>query len=269
MKNLMISTALVAFSTVAAQAQTTDMFRTGAVVGEVYASEFIGERVYASEADVEGNMANGVQDGWDDIGEINDVILSRDGKVEAVLVDIGGFLGMGERQVAVNMSALKFVSDDATGEDPDDYFLVMTAADANIQEAPEYDRMSQTMTPHDQTTGTAMAPAETGMTGADPFARDGYMTAEPEILTAERLTGARVYDANDDDVGEISELVLNADGQVNAAVIDVGGFLGMGEKPVSMDLAELTILRADEGDDIRVYVSQTKEQLEAMPDYAE
>lgn len=272
MKNLMISSALVAFSTVAAHAQVTDMFRSVAVADEVYASEFIGARVYAAETRVEASSTNGVQDEWDDIGEINDVILSRDGAVDAVLVDIGGFLGMGERQVAVNMSALRFISDDSTEDDPDDYFLVMTAADVNIQQAPEYQPMSRSIADAGHTAGEATMPETTpgmGVGGADPFMREGYSPAEREVLTAERLTGARVYDANDNDVGEVGQLVLDADGQVNAAVIDVGGFLGMGEKPVSLDLSELTILRADAGDDLRVYVSQTKEELEAMPDYAE
>lgn len=273
MKNLMISTALVAFTAVAAHADTTSPFRTEAMAGEVYASEFIGMRVYAAEANYEGDTTTGVQQSWSDIGEINDVILSRDGDVDAVLVDIGGFLGMGERQVAVNMDALKFVSEDGTADDPDDFFLVMTAQDAMLQEAPEYNRMSGTMDTVPNTTGIAApsdAPAD-AQVAAPPndgmMAYDGYTAATPEALTADALTGATVYDATDENVGEIGELILGSDGQITNVVVDVGGFLGMGEKHVSLNLSELQILRNDNGDDLRVYVSQTKEQLEAMPDY--
>ncbi|RUS59813.1 PRC-barrel domain containing protein [Pseudorhodobacter sp. E13] len=272
MKNLMISTAVVAFSAIAAQAQDASPFRTEAVAGEVYASDFIGMRVYAAETELAGPGVAGLQTDWDDIGEINDVILSREGTVDAVLVDIGGFLGMGERQVAVNMDAIRFVSDDATGEDPDDFFLVMTAADAMLQEAPAYSRMPGTDMKTDaeiisgQTT-VAEAPASTDMTPGMMVTRDGYVAAEPDVLTAEKLTGARVYDATDADIGEVGSLILGADGQITEAVVDVGGFLGLGEKPVALSLSELSILRSDNGDDIRVYVSQTKEQLEAMPDY--
>ncbi|NDW06233.1 PRC-barrel domain-containing protein [Jiella pacifica] len=42
------------------------------------------------------------------IGEITDVLVSEDGKVIAVLVGVGGFLGIGEKDVAVSMSALEF-----------------------------------------------------------------------------------------------------------------------------------------------------------------
>ncbi len=284
MKNLMISTAVVAFTALSAHAQDGSAFRTEAVAGEVYASDFIGKRVYAAEAEYTDPGAAGIQTDWDDIGEINDVILSRDGTVDAVLVDIGGFLGMGERQVAVNMGAIRFVSDDATGDDPDDYFLVMTAADAQLQEAPAYSRMPGTDMKSDMESnaGATMvtegaqadantsieAPAAAPGTMPDTMVtRDGYVAAEPEVLTAEKLTGARVYDATDADVGEVSSLILGADGQITEAVVDVGGFLGLGEKPVALSLSELQILRSDNGDDIRVYVSQTKEQLEAMPDY--
>lgn len=267
MKNLMISTALVAFTAVSAHAQTAEVapFRTEAVAGEVYASDFIGMRVYASEADIEGTGVASADPEWDDIGEINDVILSRDGTVDAVLVDIGGFLGMGERQVAVNMNAIKFVSDDGSADDPDDFFLVMTSSDAMLKDAPAYERM-HAMKAADGTAAAPMAaaPAADGTMGV---VRDGYMAAEPEVLTAERLTGARVYDATDADVGEVGELVLGADGQITDVVIDVGGFIGIGEKPVALKLSELQILQNNDGSDLRVYVSQTKEQLEAMPDY--
>lgn len=57
------------------------------------------------------------------------------------------------------------------------------------------------------------------------------------------LTGARVYGSGDEDVGEIGELLLTDDGKLDRAVIDVGGFIGIGEKPVAVNLDELTIMQ--------------------------
>lgn len=48
------------------------------------------------------------------IGDINEIILDPSGKVSAVVVGVGGFLGMGEREVAVSFNALK-VSRDNSG----------------------------------------------------------------------------------------------------------------------------------------------------------
>ncbi|MDN5785768.1 PRC-barrel domain-containing protein [Pseudorhodobacter sp.] len=122
-----------------------------------------------------------------------------------------------------------------------------------------------TAAPATDATTTAPAAATTPM--MPPMTHEGYAAAKPEVLTAEALTGARVYDANDKDVGEISSLLLSDSGQVTEAIVDVGGFLGMGEKPVALKMSDLQILQGDNGGDFRVYVSQTKEQLEAMPDY--
>ena len=74
------------------------------------------------------------------------------------------------------------------------------------------------------------------------FEREGYMTADYESLTAEQLEGATVYDANDERVGEIKELVLSQDGKIEQAVVDVGGFLGMGEHSVAMSFEELQVM---------------------------
>jgi hypothetical protein len=295
MKNLMLSTAILAGLSGIAAAQDTPLFRTEPDPMELRASEFIGMRVYASEAALDADEYAGMQEGWDDIGEINDVILGRDGTVEAVLVDIGGFLGMGERQVAVDMSAIRFVSDGSTGDRPDDFFLVMNAARTDFEAAPEYSVMTDdtaadmaTEAPADGSV-TADATADAPMDGAvtaeppaddmaatsdpaaevpidrDPITREGFGPADAEYLTAERLTGARVYDANDQWIGDVGELILADDGQITEAVIDVGGFLGIGEKPVALKLSEIDILRNEAGDDVRVYVSMTKEQLEQLP----
>jgi hypothetical protein len=97
--------------------------------------------------------------------------------------------------------------------------------------------------------------------------REGYNQVTMADLNTEDLTGARVYGANDEDVGEISELLLTSDGAIDRAVIDVGGFLGLGERPVAVTMDELTIMRTQDGDEFRVYIDSTQETLEAQPEY--
>lgn len=270
MKKLMLSTAFLAATGFSAMAQDgMATFRTAADPLEIRASDFIGMRLYASEAAVDGTAANGVQEGWEDIGEINDVILSRDGKVDAVLIDVGGFLGIGERQVAVDMPSIRFVADDATAEALSDYFLVTNASRVLVEAAPEYTdtRVQDTAAMETSKTMDTTNPAATPETVREPMMRDGYAPATPEQMTTEMLTGATVYDANDESVGEVSQLNIDGSGKITEAIVDVGGFLGMGEKPVALNLADLDILHEDGGDDLRVYVAMTKEQMEALPTY--
>lgn len=63
--------------------------------GQWRSSKLIGVNVY--------NNAN------EKIGDINELILDKSGKVENVVIGVGGFLGMGEHDVAVSFDKLKFV----------------------------------------------------------------------------------------------------------------------------------------------------------------
>lgn len=232
------------------------------------ASELIGMRVYATEADInnETTIAADGETEWDDIGEINEIVLTRDGTVQSVIVGVGGFIGVGERDVAVDMSQIRFVSEEG---DSDDFFLVINASAAGVEEAPEYvnERENAAM----ETDAASDAPMETAadrpMLTPPAVEREGYQTATVEDLTTEDLTGARVYGPGDEDVGEIGELLLTEDGQLDRAVIDVGGFLGIGERHVAVTFEELQIVRSDDDGDVRVYIDSSQEALEQQPEY--
>jgi sporulation protein YlmC with PRC-barrel domain len=288
MKNLMLGTAVVALLGASASAQ--ELFRTEMDPVAITASDFIGKRVYAAEAAIDADEYAGVQEGWNDIGEINDVILTRDGKVDAVLVDIGGFLGMGERQVALGMENIRFVSDSATAEDVSDYFLVVNADRTVLEGAPEYMRTGAMPAETTEAADTANTePAPTNIPGVDEAtgaadtevattepATDGTMTDGNRMIeghsavdlagiTSEQLVGVRVYGPNDEDVGEISEIVLDANGAPGQVIVDVGGFLGIGEKPVAIDVTSLQIMQATDGGALRAYIPMTQEELEGLP----
>jgi PRC-barrel domain len=279
MKNLMLGTAMAMIFGATASAQ--DMFRTEMDPVAITASGLIGKRVYAAEAAVDADEYAGVQDGWNDIGEINDIVLTRDGNVDAVLVDIGGFLGMGERQVAVGMENIRFVSDSATADDLSDFFLVVNADRTILEGAPEYMR-SEAMAVTENTdtakvTNIPVVDQATGATRTDgqvatddtvpdtALMIDGYAMVDAGTITATDLIGVRVYGENDEDVGEISDVVLNDAGTAGQVIVDVGGFLGMGEKPVALDAASLQFMRADADSALRVYVRMTQDELELLP----
>ena len=278
MKPMYLTTALAACLALPALAQdAASPFQTEAAGPSISASDVIGSRVYVSEAEIDADAYNGVQQGWNDIGEVNDIIMGRDGTVDAVLVDIGGFLGIGERQVAVDMSALKIVQDDAT--DADDWFLVLRTDRAALDAAPAWvvtgaapkaetatDKGGLENVPAvnealgDQPT-TDGAASSTGMT-----LPEGYAPVERTQVTAEKLTGANVRDSTDASIAEVSDLVLNSEGQVTDVVLDVGGFLGIGARTVAIPMDRLTVAQTDSGS-VRLWVDMTKEELEARPEY--
>jgi sporulation protein YlmC with PRC-barrel domain len=79
------------------------------------------------------------------------------------------------------------------------------------------------------------------------------------------LIGASVTNTNGDSIGKTSDVLVDKDTKtVDAVVIDVGGFLGIGSKSVAIPLDKLTIgARPDEG----VKTAMTKDQLKALPSF--
>ena len=66
------------------------------------------------------------------IGDVNDILLDKEGRVSAVIVGVGGFLGMGEKDVAVPFNALKVAEKDG------DHYLVMNTSKEALEKAPGY-----------------------------------------------------------------------------------------------------------------------------------
>lgn len=74
------------------------------------------------------------------IGEIMDVLVAPDGKVRSVIVGVGGFLGAGEKDVAVDFSAIKRTTKNNST------YLTMNTTKGALQSAPGFKYDSQTTT---------------------------------------------------------------------------------------------------------------------------
>jgi sporulation protein YlmC with PRC-barrel domain len=81
-----------------------------------------------------------------------------------------------------------------------------------------------------------------------------------------RMSGTRVFNAKAEVIGTIGDIVLGADGRAVTAVINVGGFLGVGSKLVAVPYSSLKIGPVVEGSRV-LLVDATKEQLQAAPAY--
>ena len=104
---------------------------------DVLASSLIGMRIYAVEADIDATQAYpaDARKEWADVGEVNDVVLDWNGGVKAVVLGVGGFLGVGEKNVAIEMSSLRKVRE---SYDANDWFLVVNSSKELLTNAPAY-----------------------------------------------------------------------------------------------------------------------------------
>lgn len=83
-------------------------------------------------------------------------------------------------------------------------------------------------------------------------------------LTAERLMGATVYGAENEKVGTVSH--MHGAGTGAEVIIDVGGFLGIGAKPVAVPVSQLDFMY-DEGGTVHAITSWTKDDLKHLPEH--
>ena len=95
---------------------------------------------------------------------------------------------------------------------------------------------------------------------------DVFLTTQGDgqYLAKDLLLGAKVHNAEGVIVGDVEDLILNADNQVQGVVMGVGGFAGFGEKRVGVTLSALQI--KNENGIVTVTLPQaTKETLDALP----
>ena len=82
------------------------------------------------------------------------------------------------------------------------------------------------------------------------------------------VLGRDVRSAADEDMGRIVDVIVDRAGMVRAAVIDFGGFLGVGSRKIVVDWSALHFGRvANKGDSITLEL--TKDQVRAAPEYKE
>jgi sporulation protein YlmC with PRC-barrel domain len=77
-----------------------------------------------------------------------------------------------------------------------------------------------------------------------PARNEKAVAAQPstqagEVWRASKLKGLNVYNEQNEKVGDISELLIDKSGKVDGVIIGVGGFLGMGEHDVKVEMSKL------------------------------
>ena len=91
------------------------------------------------------------------IGEINDVLVDREGKITTLIVGVGGFLGIGEKDVAVPFNSVQ-----VTTKDNNKFYLVMNSTKDALKAAKgfKYDRNAMTWVPEDASATTGSPPRQ-------------------------------------------------------------------------------------------------------------
>lgn len=237
---------------------------------DVLVTKLLGQKIYAS-------VANDAQE----LGTVSDMVVTSGVGITAVIVGVGGLLGVGAKDVAVAFEQLEW----AQREDGSRRWVLDTTAE-ELAAAPAFiwgDSETTTgdpaLTPEEEEEQLVdgdpnAAPVDPTLTTdqperpviTTPVDRTGFSEFDATGLTADQLRGIGVYGINDEQIGTIGDIVANPDGSFDAVVVDVGGFLGLGAKPVAVAFENLAF-SSDTLGNRYLFINATREQLEAQPQY--
>lgn len=217
------------------------------------------------------------------VGEIESVLIDQNNIVAGIVVGVGGFLGIGERDVAIDWRQVSVVNggekvtttltaEELKAMPPYEY------KDGNAKSTsyfdPDYIQQRASTMADDATTAMNNAVDETKkMAGvaADKITgngkAEGWVVATGDV-TASHLMGAEVVDARGEEVGEVDDVVLAKDGP--KLVLDTGKLSGAGSEKVVLKLDDAEVLQQrSDPDDLRIKIAMSDVELKALPRYTD
>jgi hypothetical protein len=158
--------------------------------------------------------------------------------------------------------------------DPADAPAAATPAEPAAPATPEADAMepaadtAEEVVP-DATPDTETAQPAPGAAPMDTGAADVVLTpVAPDEISADTLIGAPIQTMNGENIAEIEDVLVSAEGAVENVVAQFGGFLGFGSNKVLLTMDEIEVMQ-DEAGGIVVQTALTPESLEGRPEYQE
>ncbi len=87
---------------------------------------------------------------------------------------------------------------------------------------------------------------------------------EAAEINESNLIGAVIYGPFDEKIGTVSH--VHGMGPTTQVIVDVGGFLGIGAKPVALDANQLNFMRAEDGS-VHAVTTWTKDEVKDLPEH--
>jgi sporulation protein YlmC with PRC-barrel domain len=138
--------------------------------------------------------------------------------------------------------------------------------------------MAQTTTPSAPASPPAAMPAPAAA-GAPSF----IAAQKSDQWLASKFSGTDVLGPNNEKIGDVNDVLFDKSGKIMAVIVGVGGFLGIGQKDVALDMAAFQVVPASTSDsantgsstaasssdpnNVKLKVSMTKEQLSQAPSF--
>jgi sporulation protein YlmC with PRC-barrel domain len=108
--------------------------------------------------------------------------------------------------------------------------------------------------------------AEGAKTVGNAPAEAKFSSVAKDEMFSSKLKGLNVYNQKDESIGEISDLAIK-NHQIDALILSVGGFLGVGEHYVAVSPSSVNVRYDEKNDKWLASMNTTKEALKAAPEF--
>ena len=201
-----------------------------------------------------------------EIGEVDDLIMSRSGKIKKVILSVGEFLQSDEKLVALSFRLMRR---------SDQGRMVCTVTKEQLKRAPGFSYVTDGLfgrpfypfPPYGMEWGYQAPPLPFGEESV-PLPRRGEYRGRfypwqweyyPERLRVSALLDEGLLNDKGDEVADLEDLMIDPEGRVERMILDIGGFSGTAEKRVAVPYRPLKIT------DLGIVYNITKEKLRESP----
>jgi sporulation protein YlmC with PRC-barrel domain len=130
------------------------------------------------------------------------------------------------------------------------------------------------------------APSSTPPAATAPSDAGKFIAAQkPDQWLASKFSGTDVLGPNNEKIGDVNDVLFDKEGKISAVIVGVGGFLGIGQKDVALEMASFQVVPASttaaagntgtsssapaaasaDPNDVKLKIAMTKEQLQNAP----
>ncbi|HVX99569.1 MAG TPA: PRC-barrel domain-containing protein [Pseudorhodoplanes sp.] len=90
---------------------------------------------------------------------------------------------------------------------------------------------------------------------------------KPDQWLATKFTGTDVIGTDDKKIGDVSDILFDHNGKIEAYVVSVGGFLGVGSKEVALAPSSFTVVKGENGGYDKLKLSMSADQLKSAANF--
>lgn len=126
-----------------------------------------------------------------------------------------------------------------------------------------------------QTPGSAPSPGSSPPAAATPAPAGGaggekpnfVMSQKPDQWLASKFNGTDVIGSDNQKIGDVSDILFDKNGKIEAYIVSVGGFLGMGAKNVAMAPTSFQVVPGTNGASDQLKLSVSQDQLKQAENF--